>query len=192
MINSIFLLILLVSFVECRVSFEKSEGLDDVDLRGTTSAAESFGNANNTILSSTWRQLPAEKTRGLQIHHLFSTPSKKDRSLVTVLSNTGQIHFKSFLGDYSARGAEGEPKKDGMGPRSGDDANSVRDFLGIKKPLAAKQCSTWRAVFRNMADDVIIFVNKVKGPSDPMSMVAGIENPGAMSGQWSLFSDPLS
>ncbi|KAF8362913.1 hypothetical protein PRIPAC_89836 [Pristionchus pacificus] len=52
--------------------------------------------------------------------------------------------------------------------------------------------STWRAVFRNMADDVIIFVNKVKGPSDPMSMVAGIENPGAMSGQWSLFSDPLS
>ncbi|KAF8375964.1 hypothetical protein PRIPAC_82393 [Pristionchus pacificus] len=32
--------------------------------------------------------------------------------------------------------------------------------------------------FRNTADDVIIFVNKVKGPSGPMSMVAGIENPG--------------
>ncbi|KAF8364475.1 hypothetical protein PRIPAC_91398, partial [Pristionchus pacificus] len=37
--------------------------------------------------------------------------------------------------------------------------------------------------FKPYDDNYSTDVNKVKGPSDPMSMVAGIENPGAMSGE---------
>ncbi|KAF8374199.1 hypothetical protein PRIPAC_80628 [Pristionchus pacificus] len=48
------------------------------------------------------------------------------------------------------------------------------------------------SALRNTGGDVIIFVNKAKGLPGPMDMETRIENPGAMSGGWSLFSDPLS
>ncbi|KAF8355388.1 hypothetical protein PRIPAC_97011, partial [Pristionchus pacificus] len=54
---------------------------------------------------------------------------------------------------------------------------------GLGLPFWILEYRRTRNTLRNTSGDVIIFVNKVKGPSGPMSMVAGIENPGAMSGE---------